>query len=449
MFHRISSGIGWFMYLGRRYPSIPSGSAWRCNASPSKAGFFWRTLAKSYCYRATSQAIAWSIHPRIDDRKIYISSSDDPCGCLDKVLGLRCRPEDEGTLSSELDLLYLHILSSVKNVETTKTILGVILFVDPDYDFFTSLTSIQPSAAQTLSGVEMLVGLNPGQAASHISELHPMIQYDDNGNIFVSHATVAEFFHDQNRSKSFHLDRRHILNTVVDRCFQIIRNGMQFLLVFIQVAINDVFPLGGDHLSTRYAYGRLPQLCVKIPWTSGFLRNFMEFCLLQCHQWCERNADRIGATLMEKDRNLFPWWYVTRFLTLLRILVRVSQILVQHVVVTAALGTNRSVLAPPISFWQVDTLKPFKIPLWRFPIAACTHKHPDAIYESHTWAIFHVPQLSSGEEFHAQVRHVNGWLRTSFALSRWALWRWLFPSWSASKLWYCCWRLPSTPLQFF
>ena len=253
----------------------------------------------------------------------YISSNDDPYGCLDKVLRLRCRPEDEGMLSSELDLLYHHILSSVKDVETIKMIVGVILFVDPDYDFFAPLTSIQPSLAQTLSGITILVDLPPGQAASHISELHPMIQYNDDGNIFVSHATVAEFFHDHNRSKSFHIDRRHILNTLVDRCFQIIRKGMQLFLCSVQVAILDVVPLGDyGRLTTQYAYGRLPQLCMKIPRTSRFLTNLMEFRLFRCHQSCKRNAGHVVATLTEKDRNLFQWWYITRFLTLLRKLVR-------------------------------------------------------------------------------------------------------------------------------
>jgi len=165
----------------------------------------------------------------------YISSSDDPYGRLDKLLGLRCRPEDEGMLSAELDLLYLHILSSVKDIGATKMILGVILSVDPDYDFFAPLVSNQPSAAQTLSGVELLADLIPGQAASHISELHPMIQYNDNdGNIFISHATVAEFFHDHNRSKSFHLDKGHILRVLFDRCSQIIRNGTQLLFILYQ-----------------------------------------------------------------------------------------------------------------------------------------------------------------------------------------------------------------------
>ena len=160
----------------------------------------------------------------------YVSSSANPAGCLDNILGLRCRLEDEGMLSSELDLLYRYILSSVKDIEMMKMIVGVILFVDPDYDFFAQLTSIQPSAAQTLPGIEMLIGLNRGQAARHISELHPMIQYDNDGNIFVSHATITEFFHDYNRSKSFHLDRKHILNTLVNRCLQIIRNGMLYFL---------------------------------------------------------------------------------------------------------------------------------------------------------------------------------------------------------------------------
>jgi len=108
----------------------------------------------------------------------YISSSANRVGCLDNILSLRCRLEDNGMLSSELDLLYRYILSSVKDIEMMKMIVGVILFVDPDYDFFARLTSIQPSAAQTLPGIEMLVGLNCGQAARHISELHPMIQYD-------------------------------------------------------------------------------------------------------------------------------------------------------------------------------------------------------------------------------------------------------------------------------
>ena len=132
---------------------------------------------------------------------------------------------------------------------------------------------------------------------------------------------------------------------------------------------------------------------------------------------CSNAISRICSTLAKKDHNFFPWWYVTRFLTLLRKLVRAENRITNFKCTHVTLGRSRSVLVPPISFWQVDMLKPFKISLWRFPIAACAHKHLDAICESHVWEIFNVSWLSSGEEFHAQVWRVDGWHRTSFALS--------------------------------
>ena len=154
----------------------------------------------------------------------YIASSDDPCVCLETVIEIQCRQEDKGMPFAELDLLYWHIFSSVKDIQMTKMILGVILFIEPDYDFSAPLNSVQSSATQTLTGIENLLGLNSGEAVVHLKELDALIQYSDDGHVFLSHATVAEFLGNPARSKAFHLDKTDILTRLVGLCFQNTKN---------------------------------------------------------------------------------------------------------------------------------------------------------------------------------------------------------------------------------
>jgi len=156
----------------------------------------------------------------------YISASNDPIACLNTILEFRRPLAEQGMLFAELDALYSHILSSrVKDPKITKIILGVVLFVNPDYDLFASLSSSQISAAQTLSGVESLLGLETYTVKACLRELYPLITYCQKGNIFIPHATVAEFLNDPARSKSFHIDKSFVLTFLTRCCFDNIKNG--------------------------------------------------------------------------------------------------------------------------------------------------------------------------------------------------------------------------------
>ena len=155
----------------------------------------------------------------------YISSSNNPVTCLNTILEFRCSPAEQGMPFAELDALYSHILSSIKDPQITKIILGVVLFVNPDYDLFASLSSSQISAAQTLSGVESLLGLGTNTVKACLTELYPMVTYSQKGNISIPHATVAEFLNDPVRSKSFHIEKSFVLTFLTRCCFDNIKNG--------------------------------------------------------------------------------------------------------------------------------------------------------------------------------------------------------------------------------
>jgi len=155
----------------------------------------------------------------------YISSSKNPVACLNTILEFRCSPAEQGMPFAELDALYTHILSSVKDPQITKLILGVVLFVNPDYDLFASLSCSQISAAQTLSGVESLLGLETYTVKACLTELYPMITYSQRGEISIPHATVAEFLNDPARSKSFHIEKSFVLTSLTRCCFDNIKNG--------------------------------------------------------------------------------------------------------------------------------------------------------------------------------------------------------------------------------
>ena len=251
----------------------------------------------------------------------YISSSNDPVSLLDTILQLQYPPEEDGMPFAGLDVIYSHILSSVKDLQITKVILGVVLFVDPVYDLFAPLSSAQISAAQTLSGVEQLLHLKPGQAKACLSELYPMIQYSPEGMIVAPHATVAEFLNDPTHSKSFHLDKASFLTFLAGCCFENIRNRNNALSLFpYMIAAKSTHHLpDGDYTQTQFVYGRISRLCRDIPLTTELLKDLREFSLSRSYQWCGTNACHIGAALQRK--HLFAWWYVTKFMVTLRQLV--------------------------------------------------------------------------------------------------------------------------------
>jgi len=153
----------------------------------------------------------------------YISvNGTDPALRLGAILDIQCPPEDEGAPFAQLDAIYLYILSRVEDVQTTKMILGIILFIDPDYDFFAPLATAQSPSPQTLSGVEYLLSLEPGRATTHTQALYPMVQCTGDGQIFIPQAVVAEFLQDPVRSKSFHIEKSAFLKTLIAYCFEIV-----------------------------------------------------------------------------------------------------------------------------------------------------------------------------------------------------------------------------------
>jgi len=165
----------------------------------------------------------------------YLSSSKDPVTHLNTILNLECPPERQGTPFADLDAFYSHMFSRVTDIETTKIILGIILFVNPNYDLFAPLSPTQISAIQTLSGVGRLLGMSADQAKIYLNELYPMIQYSQQGALYFPHANVADFLNDLTRSKSYHLDKSLVLKYLISRCFEILG------LLFLSLRESDIY----------------------------------------------------------------------------------------------------------------------------------------------------------------------------------------------------------------
>jgi len=242
----------------------------------------------------------------------YVSSQSDPISCLDTILERQCPQTDQELPFADLDALYSLILSNVQDPDITKTILGIILFVDPEYDSFAPL-STQNSVAQKSSGVKSLLRLDHNHVKACLMKLYPMVHCSQQGDIFIPDGTVAEFLSDPTRSESFCIDKYCVSAFLTQACFDNIKNatGLPSILLFNRVCTDNRSDL--DIL--WFSYGHIIGLCRTAKFTPNLLEGLKEFSLNQSFQWCRNHAYWFSGV---RRKHLFPWWYITKFLVVLR-----------------------------------------------------------------------------------------------------------------------------------
>jgi hypothetical protein len=143
----------------------------------------------------------------------YVSSiRHKPVDRLDIILGLR--PPQRDLPFAELDALYTHILAGVEDTERVLEILSVVLFCKhprPIYEW-----NLRPPI------IEKFLCLQPGDVELYLGELNSLINLEEPGKkIRILHASLADFFVDPTRSKTFWINRRTRHTAFARRCFQV------------------------------------------------------------------------------------------------------------------------------------------------------------------------------------------------------------------------------------
>jgi len=124
-----------------------------------------------------------------------------PTRRLDVIRHLQPPRGEEDLPYAELNSLYHHVLSNVRNIDRFKHILGVLIIVNP-----------MRHAADTTQSMDDLFFWQPGETKACLGPLESIIRWDKKGSISFFHASLSDFLLDPSRSHQFYLCRESILS---------------------------------------------------------------------------------------------------------------------------------------------------------------------------------------------------------------------------------------------
>ena len=127
-----------------------------------------------------------------------------PTRRLDVIRRLQHPRGEEDLPYAELNSLYHHVLSNVRDIERVKDVLGVLIIINPAIGRF--------DAVDTTQSMDDFFLWHPGETKACLSPLESIIGYDRGGNISLFHASLSDFLLDPSRSHQFYLCRESILS---------------------------------------------------------------------------------------------------------------------------------------------------------------------------------------------------------------------------------------------
>jgi len=127
-----------------------------------------------------------------------------PTRRLDVIRRLQPPRGEEDLPYAELNSLYHHVLSNVRDIERVKDILGVLIIVK---------RLIPPSDdVHTTRWIDNFFFWQPGETKACLSPLESIIRCDGEGRIYIFHTSLSDFLLDPSRSHQFYLCRESILS---------------------------------------------------------------------------------------------------------------------------------------------------------------------------------------------------------------------------------------------
>jgi hypothetical protein len=140
----------------------------------------------------------------------YVSSiRHKPMDRLDIILGIR--PPQKDLPFAELDVLYMHILAGVENVEPLLKILSFIFLSGASGEIFVA------------HYIEKFLSLQPGDVELHLGDWSSLVNIEPNQRIRVLHASLQDFFVHPTRSKELWINPRIRHAAFARRCLQLLQ----------------------------------------------------------------------------------------------------------------------------------------------------------------------------------------------------------------------------------
>jgi len=125
-----------------------------------------------------------------------------PTRRLDVIRQLQPPRGEEDLPYAELNSLYHHVLSGVRDIEKVKHVLGALVVVPVD---------LVRVGFYTTQSIEDFFFWQPGETRACLSPLESIIGCDGEGRISIFHASLSDFLLDPSRSYQFHLCQESIM----------------------------------------------------------------------------------------------------------------------------------------------------------------------------------------------------------------------------------------------
>ncbi|KAF8817188.1 hypothetical protein BYT27DRAFT_6948895 [Phlegmacium glaucopus] len=184
-----------------------------------------------------------------------------PTQRLDVIFGITNPGND--TPFAELDALYLHIFSSVREIDKVLEVLWVLL-----------LLTIHPTTGMTPYFVEDLLFPQRGDLYMTLSDVHsiidiPLINLAKKQPVRILHASLGDFLLDKSRSQTLHIDAEHAHATLT-----------RYLLKRISYEPSTYEPSIQDSHRVAFYSALIPQCTLAYP-TEELLEDLRKFDILK------------------------------------------------------------------------------------------------------------------------------------------------------------------------
>jgi len=129
-----------------------------------------------------------------------------PTRRLDVIRRLQPARGEEDLPYAELNSLYNHVLSNVRNMGRVKQVLGVLFVMNPNAG---------EGSVHSMESMDSFLFWKPGETQACLSQLASIIECDVYGEISILHSSLSDFLLDRTRSHELHLCQELVLGDCV------------------------------------------------------------------------------------------------------------------------------------------------------------------------------------------------------------------------------------------
>lgn len=159
--------------------------------------------------------------------KYVASIRHRPMDRLQEMLRVHPSQNESGTPFSELDAIYIHLFSSISNIQAVLQIMGILI-----------APIKTESPLETLIDIEEFLSLKAGDVELILADLSSVVRCEMRyGPIQLLHTSLGDFLHDKRRSRQFYIDGSTQHTELALLCFKSMKKRseayLQCSLIFI------------------------------------------------------------------------------------------------------------------------------------------------------------------------------------------------------------------------